>query len=158
ASFDPAAHLTEDLFDSKLAFVALLNFPLTTLKQRLDEGKQYSRRRWAEVRLTGRFARRVPGDVQQRITRAASEGEIYINEYNLWMHHVLGEHGERPFKKGLRLISHWNLRDEIKASYADPQGLLRQQLITRVMERIVTQSIPQVVINNPAFDWNPVTN
>jgi hypothetical protein len=28
--------------------------------------------------------------------------------------------GERLFPAGLRLISHWNLRDELKGSYGDP--------------------------------------
>src|ERR1043166_4260492 len=31
-------------------------------------------------------------------------------------------------------------------------------MIQQVMERIVTQTIPAVVVNNPAVDWNPVTN
>src|SRR3712207_2425889 len=45
AGYDPSAHLSEDLFKSKIAFVALLNFPLTTLEQRLKEGERWSRRR-----------------------------------------------------------------------------------------------------------------
>ena len=40
AALDPAAHLMDDLFATKVAMVALLNFPLTTLQQRLDEGDQ----------------------------------------------------------------------------------------------------------------------
>jgi hypothetical protein len=158
AAYDPAAHLTEDLFRSKIGFVALLNFPLTTLAERLAQGKDYSRRRWAEVRLTGRFARRVPAEVQQRINEVAAGNGIYIAQYNLYMHHLLDDQGGRPFPKGLRLISHWNLRDELKAAYADPQGLPRQRMIAKVMERIVTQTLPRAVINNPRLDWNPFTN
>jgi hypothetical protein len=155
---DPSAHITEDLFRAKIAFVALLNFPLTTLKERLDGAKGYSRRRFAEVRLTGRFARRVPADVQQRVAREAADSSLYISGYNLWLHHLLDEGGGRPFQKGLRLISHWNLRDEIRASYADARALPRQRAIAKAMERIVTQTIPQVVIDNPRVDWNPVSN
>jgi hypothetical protein len=158
ASYDPWAHLTEDLFQSKIAFVVLLNFPLTTLAERLSEGPSYSRRRWAEVRLTGRFATRVPPDVRQEISRASADAELYIAEYNIWMHHVFGEKGKRLFPKGMRLISHWNLRDELKANYADPEGLEKQRTILKVMDRIVTQSIPAAVINNPRLDWNPFTN
>jgi hypothetical protein len=59
----------------------------------------------------------------------------------------------------MRLLSHWNLRDEIKADYADGQaGLAKQLMISKVMERIVDQSIPKVVINNPNYDWNPFSN
>ena len=39
-AFEPAAHLSEDLFKSRLAFVALLNFPLTTLEERLARGRE----------------------------------------------------------------------------------------------------------------------
>ena len=157
AEYDPSAHLTEDLFNNRLGFVVLLNFPLTTLEQRLA-AKDWSRQQWAEARLAGRFARRVPAAVQQEITSAAAAADLYIAEYNLWMHHVLGEKGDRLFPKGKRLISHWNLRDELKAQYADKEGLARQRTIIKVMERIVTQTIPAAVINNPTVDWNPFAN
>lgn len=157
AAYDPSAHVTEDLFANKLGFVVLLNFPLTTLEQRLA-AKDWSRQQWAEARLTGRFARRVPANVQQDITSAQANADLYIAEYNVWMHHVLSEKGERLFPKGKRLISHWNLRDELKAQYANKDGLDRQRAIVKVMERIVTQTIPAAVIDNPALDWNPFTN
>jgi hypothetical protein len=158
AAWDPSAHLTEDFFRNKLAFVALLNFPQSTLEQRLVEGPTWTRRQWAEARLTARFSRRVPAEIQQGITSAAAAADLYISDYNLWMHHVLAENGERLFPKGKRLLSHWNLRDEIKAQYADPKGLARQRVIVKVMERIVTQQIPAAAIDNPRVDWNPFSN
>lgn len=57
AGYNPAAHVGEDMFRNGLAFVALLNFPLTTLEQRLAEGENWSRREWAEARLAQRFGR-----------------------------------------------------------------------------------------------------
>src|SRR5512138_2611113 len=155
---DPAAHVTDDLFDGKVAFAALLNFPLTTLDERLARGDAWTRRQWAEVRLAGRFARRVPAEVNQGIARAAARADAYIADYNLFMHHVLSEKGERLFPKGKRLLSHWNLRDELKAQYAQPDGLARQRVIAKAMERIVTQTIPASAVNDPAVDWNPFTN
>ena len=75
------------------------------------------------------------------------------------MHHLLAADGARLFPPGLHLITHWNLRDEIKAQYGNTDGgLARQRLIQQVMERIIDQTIPQAVINNPQVDWNPVTN
>src|SRR5260370_39317586 len=74
------------------------------------------------------------------------------------MHHLIAPGGHRPFPKGLRLISHWNLRDELKADYADPNGLEKQRLILQAMERIVTQTIPAAVIDNPTVDWEPESN
>ena len=38
AGYDPAAHVNDDFFANRLAFAVLLNFPLTTLEQRLTEG------------------------------------------------------------------------------------------------------------------------
>jgi len=157
SGLDPSAHVTEDLFQSKIAFEVLLNFPLVSLEERLARGKDYSRRQWAEVRLAGRFSRRIPPPIQQEISKSASEAELYIAQYNIWMHHLLTG-GQRLFPRGLRLISHWNLRDELKADYADPQGLEKQRQILRVMERIVTQTIPAAVIDNPRLDWDPVVN
>ena len=159
AGYDPSAHVTEDFFQGKLAFVVLLNFPLTTLEQRLTQGTNWSRRQWAEARLAQRFSKRVPAEVNQAISQAASDSARYIAEYNIWMHHLLNEKGERIFPTGLRLLSHWNLRDEIKANYSEgTKGLQKQRMIQQVMERIVTQTIPAAVVNNPRVDWNPFSN
>jgi hypothetical protein len=158
AAYEPSAHLADDFFKNKIAFVVLANFPLTALEERLREGPKWTRRQWAEARLAQRFSRRIPAEVQQDIAQAVAAGETYIAEYNIWMHHALAADGRRLFPKGLRLITHWNLRDELKADYAEPDGLAKQRLIAKIMERIVTQTIPQVVINNPTVDWLPDTN
>ncbi len=157
-TFSPSAHVTSDLFATKLAFVALLNYPVTTLEQRVKEGPQWSRRQWAEARLGGMFASRVPSDVNQAITNAYTAADTYISSYNIHMHGLVDEKGARMFPEGLALITHWGLRDELKAQYAKEGGLARQRMIMKVMERIITQEIPKVVIDNPAVDWDPVTN
>jgi hypothetical protein len=157
-AYSPAAHLSDDLFQNKIAFVALLNFPLTTLEERLQSGGDWSRREWAETRLAQGFSTRVPAEVSQKIGVAFSRGDEYIAGYNIYMHHVLTPDGKRPFPEGMRLISHWNLRDELKAQYAAEGGLERQRLIQTIMERIVTQEIPGAVVNNPLLDWTPETN
>lgn len=158
AAYDPASHVAEDLFRSKVAFVVLLNFPLTTLAERMAQGPTWTRRQWAEARLAGRFSMRVPAELEQESSREVAAANLYIAEYNVWMHHLVDERGERLFPKGLRLISHWNLRDELKADYADPRGHEKQRMIVQVMERIITQTIPAAVIDNPRLDWNPYTN
>lgn len=159
AGYDPAAHVVDDFFNNKLAFVVLLNFPLTTLKERLAQGPNWSRQEWAEVRLAQVFSKRIPAEVNLQLARAGSEADSYISQYNIWMFHVLDRNGQRLFPPKLRLLSHWNLRDEIKADYADAQhGLAKQRAIQQVMERIIAQSIPAVVVNNPNVDWNPWTN
>jgi hypothetical protein len=159
AGYDPSAHVLDDFFSNKLAFTVVLNFPLTTLDERLKNGPSWSRRQWAETRLAQRFDKRIPADVNLAIAQAAAASGQYISQYNIWMHHLLDPQGQRLFPPKMRLLSHWNLRDEIKANYSDPQsGIAKQRMIQQVMERIVTQTIPQVVINNPVVDWNPYTN
>ena len=52
--YDPSAHVLDDFFQNKLAFVVLLNFPLTTLDERLKDGPSGPaasgpRRAWRKV-------------------------------------------------------------------------------------------------------------
>ncbi|MCP3099501.1 hypothetical protein LZ198_11535 [Myxococcus sp. K15C18031901] len=158
SAYDPSAHVTDDLFRAQVGFVVLLNFPLTSLAERTEQGPRWTRRQWAEARLAGRFNRRVPAEIEQEISREVAVANLYIAEYNIWMHHLVDARGERLFPRGMRLISHWNLRDELKADYADPRGLEKQRMIVQVMERIITQTIPAAVIDDPRLDWNPFTN
>ncbi len=159
AGYDPSAHFSDDAFQNKMAFVVLLNFPLTTLEQRLTEGQNWSRRQWAEARLAQNFSKRIPADVTLAISNASAESGKYIAEYNVWMHHLVNDKGERLFPAKMRLLSHWNLRDELKSDYADEKnGLAKQRAIQQVMDRIVSQTIPAVVVDNPQVDWNPFTN
>ncbi|MGE5276797.1 MAG: hypothetical protein ACM3SU_07365 [Acidobacteriota bacterium] len=159
AGYDPSAHFVEDSFENRLAFAVLLNFPITTLADRLKEGESWSRRQWAEARLSDRFSKRIPADVNQAISQAAAESAQYIAQYNVWMHHLVDGKGNRLYPAKMRLLSHWNLRDQLKADYGDAsKGLAKQRQMALVMERIVTQTIPRAVVDNPGVDWNPATN
>ncbi|MGZ5380329.1 MAG: hypothetical protein ACXWFQ_00555 [Thermoanaerobaculia bacterium] len=159
AAYDPGAHLTDDLFENKLAFTTLLNFPVYTLDEKLRLGSAWTRRQWAEARLADRFATRVPASVNLAIAKAYSDSAQYIASYNIWMHHLVNNKGVRLFPPKMRLLSHWNLRDEIKSDYADKErGPAKQRVIRKVMERIVDQTIPKAVLDNPNVDWNPFTN
>ena len=159
AGYDPAAHVNDDFFSNRLAFAVLLNFPVTTLAERLTEGESWSRRQWAEARLAERFSRRVPADVNLAIADARAGADRYIARYNIWTHHLVDAKGQRLFPAKQRLLSHWNLRDQIKADYTDKKdGLARQRQIAQVCDRIVTQTIPNLVVDNPHVDWDPVTN
>jgi hypothetical protein len=159
AAWDPTAHVLDDFFANKLAFVALLNFPLTTLAERTSQGPRWTRRQWAETRLAETFRQRIPAEASLALADAYATAERYIAGYNIHMHQLVDAGGRRPFPAGMRLLTHWNLRDQIKADYAGgAAGLARQRMIQRVMERIVTQEIPRIVIDNPRVDWNPFTN
>ena len=158
ASYDPSAHSVDDMFKSKVAFAALLNFPMVKLADLIKQSETFTRRQWAEVRLTRKFDTRVPSELLQNASAVEAAADQYIAGYYLWMHHVLTEDGKRLFPAKKHLITHWNLRDELKANYQDADGLAKQRVIVKVMERIVTQSIPKAVIDNPNLDWNPFTN
>ncbi len=158
ATFAPESHLYEDLFTTKAAFVALLNFAVPTPDDILSAGPRWNRRQWAEARLLRRFAHRVPAEVEQRAIAALVRADDYINRYNFHLDHIVGADGQRLYPDSKRLISHWGLRDELKAQYAQPDGLARQRLIYQVMGRIVRQELPAIVIDNPAVDWDVENN
>jgi hypothetical protein len=97
AGYSTSAHVTDDFFQNKLAFIVLLNFPLTTLDERLTKGEQWSRRQWAEVRLAQQFSKRIPADVNLYVSQISSEAEKYISEYNIYMHHLIDTNDVRLF-------------------------------------------------------------
>jgi hypothetical protein len=159
AGYNAAAHINDDFFANKVAFTVLLNFPLTTLDERLAKGETWTRRQWAETKLADAFPKRIPADVNLAASKLTSDASQFVSTYNIWMHHLVEDSGGRLFPQSMRLLEHWNLRDEIKADYSDAKdGLAKQRAIVKVMERIVDQSIPNTVVDNPAVDWNPVTN
>lgn len=158
SSLDLSAHVNDDLFRTKVAFLALLNFPVHTLQERLEQGAKWDRATWARSRMMDRFVLRVPAAVQQEATEAFTTADQYIASYNIRMDRLVTPEGERLFPENLRLITHWGLRDELGSHYADPAGLAKQRMILKVMERIVRQEIPAAVIDNPDVTWDPVTN
>jgi hypothetical protein len=156
--YDPSAHLSDDLFQNKLAFLVLLNFPTYTLEEKMKLGPAWSREQWAMARMGDLFTSRVPAEVNQSLFQATSAAEAYIADYNIFAGRLVDDRMKTYFPQGLKLITHWNLRDELKARYNDPQGLFKQKMLYQVMLRIVEQDIPQAVINNPDLQWDPFRN
>jgi hypothetical protein len=66
--------------------------------------------------------------------------------------------GNTLFPEGMSLITHWGLRDELKSNYGAENGNPKQEMIYQVMLRIINQDIPEQVINNPEYTWNPYEN
>ncbi len=158
AKYTPYAHLQEDMFKTKIAFSIILNFPNYSLQEKLEKGSSWDRKKWAEVLLRDTFTSRVPAEVNQKMNEIFVEANNYISEYNIFMGNLLDNQNRPIFPAGLKLISHWGLRDELKAQYANPDGLPRQEIIFKVMERIIEQTIPKTVINSDSFYWNPYLN
>jgi len=157
--YEPGAHFNEDFFNNKIAFITALNFPSYTLKEKEELGPGWSRQEWAYARMGDLFSSRVPAEINVKIGEALASADNYISGYNIYVGNLLDDQGKTHFAKDMKLLSHWNLRDELKANYnKGEEGLLKQQMIYQVMLRIISQEIPDSVINNPAFQWNPVTN
>jgi hypothetical protein len=156
--FNPAAHVFEDFFSSKIAFSILLNFPYYTLEEKTKLGDSWSRKEWAYAREGDLFTSRIPAAIQQEITQKITQADVYISQYNIYMGTLIDAQKNTYFPADLKLISHWDIRDEIKARYKDPKGLFKQKMIYKVMERIIEQSIPQIVIDSPKYLWDPFTN
>jgi len=158
-AWDPAAHFNDDFFTNKIAFITCMNFPFYTLTEKEQQGPKWSRKDWAYSRLGDMFTARVPADVSQKVSDALSSAENYISNYNIYMGNLLDEKGQTHFPKDMKLISHWNLRDELKANYnKGDEGLLKQKMVYNVMLHIIDQSIPDSVINKSGYQWNPFSN
>lgn len=157
--YNPSSHFSDDMFANKVAFITVLNFPNFSLEEKNTLGKEWSRREWAYSRMGDVFTARVPAEISQKASMAYSSSDAYISSYNIMMGNLLTEDGRRLFPEGMSLLSHWNLRDEIKSNYADvPNAFEKQQMIYKVMEHIACQTIPVAVVNNPEYDWAPYSN
>ncbi len=159
SGYAAGAHLQDDLYLNKIAFVVALNFPYYNLEEKEREGKAWNRAQWAEARMGDQFISRVPAEVTQGVAKAEADADIYIAEYNIRMGSLRTEEGTQLFPDNMSLLTHWNLRDEIKADYADKdKGLVKQKMIYNIMQHIINQDIPAKVINNPAYIWKPYSN
>ena len=157
-SYEPGAHMREDFFRNKIAFIVALNFPFYTLEEKNNLGSEWSRLDWAYARVGDWYISRVPAHLIQEASAIETQADNYINEYNIYMGKLVNEQGETLFPEDLRLITHWGLRDELKSNYAGENGLAKQQMIYAVMKRIIDQSIPEQVINRNDYQWNPAEN
>ncbi len=156
--YEPSAHINDDFFENKIAFVTLLNFPFYSLKDKTEKGSTWTREQWAYARLGDMFTSRIPAQLIQKSSEVTTGADTYISNYNIYMGNLLDNQNKSLFPKGMKLITHWGLRDELKANYNATNGLEKQKMIYEVMKRIISQEIPQDVINDSNFTWNPYSN
>ena len=159
SGYSPMAHFTEDMFANKIAHICVLNFPSYTLEEKNTLGQEWTRLEWAYARMGEVFNTRIPGSVYAHSAQAMSEAENYIAGYNIMMHCLRNEQGEQLWQEPMALLSHWNLRDELKSNYANaPHAQEKQEMIYQVMLRIIRQDIPACVVNNAEYLWKPYSN
>ena len=164
SGYSASAHMTDDLFANKIAFITILNFPFYSLEEKNTLGANWTRQQWAEARLGDVFTARVPAEVQANLAQAYANAENYIADYNIYMGNLRTEDGQQLWPNDKVLLSHWNLRDELKSLYQsdnlESRGKNRekQEMIYQVMQRIINQSIPVEAINNPDYIWQPYSS
>lgn len=156
--YEPSSNLQEDFFKNKIAFYILLNFPHYSLDEKNTLGPNWNSRQWAYARVGDIFSSRVPANLMMKFGELNNKCDQYIADYNIYMGNVIDENATSQFPADMKLISHWNLRDELKANYKEEVGLSKQKTIYEIMKRIINQDIPKNVINNPNLKWNPFTN
>ena len=157
-SFSPAAHVTDDLFSNKIAFFVALNFPSYSLEEKNRLGGEWNDRQWGHARLGDFYTSRIPPALIQEYARVSSQTGMYIAEYNIFAGRLINDDGETLFPESMKLLAHWNIRDEIKSNYGQPRALEKQEMLYNVMLHIINQDIPLEVINNDALNWNPFSN
>lgn len=158
SGYSPLAHFSDDMFANKLAFVTILNFPHYTLEEKNTLGKHWTRQEWAFARMGDVFTTRVPASVNTRMAQANANAENYIADYNIFMGNLRTEDDRQLWPEDKILLSHWNLRDELKALYGAEGGQEKQEMIYQVMQRIVDQTIPRAAINGKDFVWKPYSD
>ena len=160
SAYSGMAHFQEDMFANKLAFVVILNFPHFTLKEKQHNGHRWTDQEWGFVRLGDVFTSRVPASVQQRIANVSTAANSYIDKFNINMQQVGSYHNQFFWHYSLPLITHWGLRDELKAAYADrTYGADKQEVLYDVMLRIIKDEVPaEVRKQDLTYKWYPSTN
>lgn len=156
--FNPLAHITEDYYHSKIAFLILINFPIYSLEEKNSLGKSWSNEEWAAARLADKFSERIPPEVLRKAAVPQSRAGMYISDYNICMDKLVDGDRRNLFPEGMKLISHWGLRDEIKALYKEQGATRKQEIIEKVLSRVVNGEVPSCVINCPDYEWDPFSN
>ena len=157
-AYSPTAHVQDDFYKNKIAFIVALNFPYYTLEEKNELGGDWDARQWGFARLGEVYTARVPPRLLQEANEVYSKGRMYIAEYNNFAGQLLNNEGVTRFPENMKLLAHWNIRDEIKSNYGQEGGLEKQEMLYNVMLRIINQDIPRQVINNSEYQWNPFTN
>ena len=150
--------LNIDFYKSKLALAIALNFPYYTNAEKEELGAGWSRKEWAMVRLGDRFDFRSDPDKELDPMPLPDELRDYSSQYFILMDHVLSPDLEVLFPEGTRLNSHHGLRDEIKSLYSRNDPLERQRTISKIVMHIIYQTIPECMIGETSYYWEPQAN
>ena len=77
SAFNPYAHLQNDLFENKVAFITILNFPNFSLEEKNTLGKNWSRLEWAYARLGDMFTSRTDANLNKELAQNDANANNY---------------------------------------------------------------------------------
>lgn len=147
-----------DYYKSKLAFAIALNFPYYSQEEKEEMGQEWSRSKWAMVRIGDMFDHRSDPSVKRNEEPMPDELVNYTKPYIISMDHILSPDMEILFPEGSRLNCHHGLRDEIKGLYTRENPLVRQRMISNIVMNIIYQTIPECMIGETDMYWEPESN
>jgi hypothetical protein len=147
-----------DPWKEKLAQFVQLNFPRYSLAEKRQYGLDWSREKWAMVKLGDRFAFRPDPEFKAGSADEVKEFGKYIGNYFFRMDHICSPDGTFPFTKPLTLHCHFGLRDNTKEDYTRPGGLARQEITGKLVDHITQGTVPEAFISDTSTRWNPWTN
>jgi hypothetical protein len=159
ALIDPNDRIEEDLYQSKLSHVILLNFPILTLAEKKElSNSAVDRQRLAQSRLAELCQNLKPSEISVIESSAISQSYQYIN-------HILFELNRIVFIDNTVLVDtlitvdcHWGLRDQIVLHYQAQQGFRKQCLLAKIWERATLEEVPAEYFNNKNTCWDPFAN
>lgn len=158
ATFDPAPDLAEQMYRQKLAFLALLNLPRETLATMLRDGPNWDHAHWAAVRIAQSFDARIPAALADRARHVGHAASQWVARHHIPVGTLVDSSGTRWYAPDRTLLTHWLVREEIKAQYNDANGLPRQRALAAVLGRAIDGRVPLAVMDrSDSRDWDPQT-
>lgn len=152
------ARLDIDFYKNKLALAIALNFPYYSNAEKESLGADWSRQKWAMVRLGDKFDVRTDSDKEPEPKPLPDKLRDYTSLYIISMDHILSPDKEILFPEGTRLNSHNGLRDQIKELYSRNNPLERQRTISAIVMHIIYQTIPECMVGETSHYWEPIAN
>lgn len=156
ATFDPAPDLTEQFYRQRIGFVALLNFDRANLDTMLRNGPHWSTDEWAAARVAQAFGPRIPKELAQKARMVGHACQQWVSRFHIPVGTLVDETGSRWYASDRALLTHWLVREEIKAQYNTDGGVGRQRALAHVLGRSIDGRIPKVIMERSSGgDWDP---
>jgi hypothetical protein len=159
ATFDPAPDLSEQLYRQRLAFIALLNLDRADLATMMAHGDRWTTDDWAAVRIAQQFGARIPSSLNDRAREVSHRCSRWVSGFHVPVGRLVDPSGSRWYGAERALLTHWLVREEIKAQGTLPDGLPRQRALAHVLGRAIDGSVPTDVMDRRSgSDWDAARN